>query len=284
VDRVLSPVRSGAVDDVSLVRVRGRELRVAVRRPDRPTTRTPLLLMNGIGAGLEFLQPLVDRLPPELEVIRFDVPGIGGSPLPLVPYHMWTLAPLIGELVRRLGHEQVDVLGFSWGGGLAQQFAVTSRRRCRRLVLAATSTGSLMVPGRPEVVARFLTPEPDVDAATALRLAGELYGGTVRNPGAATVEVLDLLGRTLHDSRRGYVYQLLAGAGWNTLPALGLIRQPTLIVAGEDDPIIPTVNATILHRGIPGSRLLLHPGGHLALVTEAAEIAPEVDRFLSGPA
>ena len=182
--------------------------------------------MNGIGAGLEFLQPFVDRLPPELEVIRFDVPGIGGSPMPLVPYHMWTLAPLVGELVRRLGHEQVDVLGFSWGGGLAQQFAVACRRRCRRLVLVATGTGSLMVPGRPEVLARFLTPPPDVDAATALRLAGEFYGGSARHPDAPTLEVLDLLSRTLRESRRGYVYQLLAGTGWNTLPALGLIRQP----------------------------------------------------------
>ena len=65
------------------------------------------VLMNGIGATIEVLQPFVDALPADLEVIRFDVPGIGGSPLPVVPYHMTTLAPLVGQLVRQLGHQRL---------------------------------------------------------------------------------------------------------------------------------------------------------------------------------
>ncbi len=268
-----------AGEEVREIALRGRRLRVSVRRASGgQAARTPLLLMNGIGASLELLQPFVDELPAGLEVVRFDVPGIGGSPLPVVPYHMATFAPLVGALVERLGYRRVDVLGFSWGGGLAQQFAVVQRRRCRRLVLAATGTGSLMVPGHPRVLAKMLTPRRHRDPDYARAIAGELYGGTMRTHPERAAEVLHAY--TRRGPRRGYYYQLLAGAGWSSLPALGLIRQPTLIVAGDDDPIVPAVNAKIMARGIPHARLHLYRGGHLAMLTEAAELAPVVDGFL----
>lgn len=260
--------------------VRGRRIRVAVRRAaGSGPARTPLLLMNGIGASIEVLQPFVDELPAELEVIRFDVPGIGGSPAPLVPYHMTTLAPLVGQLLRQLGHELVDVLGFSWGGGLAQQFAVSQAEHCRRLVLVGTGTGLIMVPGRPQVLAKMLTPRRHRDPEYVRRIAAELYGGTMRTRPERAARVLR--SGTPHGPERGYYYQLLAGFGWSTLPVLGLIRQPTLIVAGDDDPIIPTINAKIMQRGIPDARAHIYHGGHLALLTEADELAPVIDAFLA---
>src|SRR6188472_4748803 len=94
----------------------GRTLRVAVRPgtdPDVP----PLLLMNGIGASLEVLQPFVDALDRRRTVIRFDVPGVGGSPRPVVPYHLATFSPVLAGVLGRLGYDDpVDVLGLSWGG------------------------------------------------------------------------------------------------------------------------------------------------------------------------
>ncbi|MBC8093742.1 MAG: poly(3-hydroxyalkanoate) depolymerase [Pseudonocardia sp.] len=270
---------TGVSDDVFEVAVRGRRMRVSVRRAVGPGTRTPLLLMNGIGASLELLQPFVDELPPDLEVIRFDVPGIGGSPMPLLPYHMSTFAPTVGTLVKRLGYGEVDVMGFSWGGGLAQQFAAVQRRQCRRLVLAATGTGSLMVPARPSVLAKMMTPRRHRDPDYAREIAGEIYGGTMRTHPEQASEVLHTY--TRKGPKRGYYYQLLAGAGWSSLPGLPLIRQPTLIVAGDDDPIIPLVNARIMHAGIPNSRLHIYAGGHLALLTEAKELAPVIDDFLT---
>src|SRR5258708_17578488 len=111
-----------------------------------------------MGASLELVQPFVDALDPRREVVRFDMPGIGGSPGPVVPCHLWTLAPLLSGLLDQLGHQQADVLGVSWGGGLAQQFAVRCPSRVRRLVLVATSPGALMVPGHPRALLRVLTP------------------------------------------------------------------------------------------------------------------------------
>ena len=128
--------------------VSGRNLRVAVRRgnPKWP----PLLLCNGIGARLEMLEPLVSALEPEREVVRFDMTGIGGSPAPVIPYHMTTLAPLVTGLLDQLGYQRADVLGISWGGGLAQHLAVQSPGRVRRLVLDHPPAAAADPPARAD--------------------------------------------------------------------------------------------------------------------------------------
>ena len=259
--------------------VRGRRLRVVERVGDGSTP--PLLLLNGIGSSLELLGPFVDALHPSRGVIRFDVPGVGGSAAPRLPYHMTTFAPLVARLLDRLGHEQVDVLGISWGGGLAQQFAVQCRSRCRRLVLVATGTGALMVPARPRVLARMVSSRRHRDPAHAARIAASIYGGTMRAHPERAVDLLHT-GRSA-TSLRGYFYQLAAGSWWTTLPMLPLLRQPTLILAGDDDPIIPVANAKIMKRLLPNARLHVYHGGHLALVTEADQLAPRVEAFLDGP-
>jgi poly(3-hydroxyalkanoate) depolymerase len=258
----------------------GRALRVSVRPGTDPSV-TPLLLMNGIGASLEVLQPFVDALDGRRSVIRFDVPGVGGSPRPVVPYNLATFSPVVAGMLTRLGFPgQVDVLGLSWGGGLAQHFAVQNRSRVRRLVLTATATGSLMVPADPRVLAKMLTPRRHRDPDYARSIAGEIYGGTMRT-------APDRAARALHAEtrlgpRRGYYYQLAASTGWTSLPFLRLIRQPTLLVMGDDDPIIPAVNARIMARLIPDARLHLYKGGHIALVTEADRLAPVIEDFLDG--
>ena len=84
-------------------------------------------------------------------------------------------------------------------------------------------------------------------------------------------------------SKRGYLLQLLAGAGWSSLPGLPFVRQQTLILAGDDDPLIPLVNARILHRLLPNARLHVYSDGHLGLVTSADELAPRVATFLAIP-
>ncbi len=81
--------------------------------------------------------------------------------------------------------------------------------------------------------------------------------------------------------RTGYFLQLLAGVGWTSLPALPLIRQPTLILAGNDDPIIPLVNARIMRALLPHATLHVYDDGHLGLLTSADELGPLVSRFLT---
>ena len=258
------------------INVRGQRLRVFIRPGNG--TRTPLLLMNGVGVNLEVLQPFVDALDPAYEVIRFDVPGTGGSPAPRVPYRFWMHAWLVAEMLDQLGYRQVDVLGVSWGGALAQQFAFQYPRRCRRLILVSTGTGALMVPGRPSALAQLATPRRYQDPSQVERIAGETYGGKVRtNP-----EYARAFARSIRlGGQRGYFYQMLGGVGWTSLPWLCLLRQPTLILHGDDDPIVPLINAHILHRLIPNSRLYIFHDGHLGLGTSAREITPVIEQVLT---
>lgn len=237
----------------------------------------PLVLANGIGVPLEVLQPFVDALDPSIEVVRFDAPGVGGTPTPSVPLPYQAVARLLGQALDDLGYGEVDMLGISWGGGLAQQFAFQNPRRCRRLVLVATGTGTLMVPGAPHVLSKMLTPRRHQDPVYARTIAGTIYGGSLRDQ--ATDSPLEA--RAQGGSSRGYVYQLLGTAGWTSLPWLPMIRQPTLILAGADDPIVPLVNGRIMARLMPRAELHVYNDGHLGLITQAGELAGRVARFLS---
>ncbi|WP_423193434.1 poly(3-hydroxyalkanoate) depolymerase [Cupriavidus sp. H18C2] len=237
----------------------------------------PLLIFNGIGANLELLAPFVDALD-GVEVIIFDVPGAGGSPAPLLPYRLSNLCVMADKLLARLGYAgQVDVLGVSWGGALAQEFAHLYPARCRRLVLAATSPGVLMVPGRLSVLSKMIGARRYTDPDYLRRVGADIYGGAFRTDPS----LLDEHGHHMQPPRgRGYVYQLLATWGWSSLLWLGSLVQPTLVLHGSDDPIVPVVNARILASRIRDAALHVFEDGHLFLLTRAAEAAPMVLRFL----
>ncbi len=263
-----------------LVSVLGQQIRVEVRQGSG--TGVPLVLCNGIGASLEVLDPLVEQLDPGTTVVRFDVPGSGGSPDSPLPYGFPYLAAVLGRLLRKIGIDgRVDVLGLSWGGALAQQFAFQNPRRCRRLILVSTGTGALMIPGGPRILARMLTPRRFLDHEYAATIAGDIYGGTVRDDPSMIKQLFDR--QLMAGSRVGYLHQLLAGATWTSLFALPLVRQRTLIVAGLDDPIIPVVNARIMGRLLPHATVHLHGGGHVDLITNARELAPVIEAFRSQP-
>ncbi|HYR12690.1 MAG TPA: alpha/beta fold hydrolase [Mycobacterium sp.] len=257
-----------------LVSVLGQQIRVDVRQG----TGVPLVLCNGIGAAFEVFDPLLEHLNPDTTVVRFDVPGTGGSPVSPLPYGFPYLAVVLGRLLREVGITgPVDVLGLSWGGALAQQFAFQNPRRCRRLILVSTATGVIMVPGWPAVLAKMLTPRRFLDHQYAASIAGDLYGGTVRNDPSVVKQLFDR--QLMAGSWVGYLHQLLAGSVWTSIFALPLVRQETLIIAGLDDPIIPVANAKIMSRLLPHATVHLHPGGHVDLITNATALAPVIEMF-----
>jgi poly(3-hydroxyalkanoate) depolymerase len=261
--------------DIGLHEIEGQTLRVGVRRGDE--ARPPLLLFNGIGANIELVAPFLEALDGP-EAIVFDVPGVGGSPSPWLPYRPSTLARLSAQLLDKLGHDQVDVLGVSWGGALAQQFAFQQGRRCRRLVLVATSPGHLMVPGKLTVLLKMATPRRYKDADYMKRIAGDIYGGALRG---SPELVRKHLRHVRWSSDYGYYLQLVACFGWTSLPWLRLLAQPTLVMTGTDDPLVPLVNGRILASLIPDARLVTIDDGHLFLVTSAREAAVTISGFLS---
>jgi poly(3-hydroxyalkanoate) depolymerase len=262
--------------DVRTLKLNGQSLRVAIRpgQAEQP----PLLLFNGVGANLELLAPFVAVLDRAIPVLTFDVPGVGGSPTPRLPYRFSGLARLGQELLPKLGYQKAaDVLGVSWGGAVAQQFARSFPTGCRRLILAATSAGAIMVPGKLSTIAKLVSPRRYLDADYLRQIGAELYGGAYRKDPGRLEEVVRHI---KPPAGLGYAYQLLAGAGWSSLPWLHRLAQPTLILHGNDDPIVPLINAKILAALIPAARLHVIDDGHLFLVSRAREIAPIVNKFL----
>lgn len=253
------------------------KLRVGIR----PGRGTPLLAFNGIGANMELVGPFLAEFR-DVETIIFDVPGAGKSPPPPLPYRPFHMARLARQLLDQLGYSgEVDVLGVSWGGGLAQQFAIQYPKRVRRLILAATSMGgATMVPGRPSVLLKMVDPRRYTDRSYMRRIAPQIYGGELRrNPEAIKLFTDHARG----GDRRGYRYQLLSMLGWSSLPWLWRIHHPTLLLAGSDDPLVPLVNARLHAKLLRDARLRVIDDGHLFLLTRAREMAALVHEFLSAP-
>jgi poly(3-hydroxyalkanoate) depolymerase len=237
----------------------------------------PLLLFNGIGANWQLARPFLDALTSTTAII-FDVPGVGGSPRPLLPYRPSTLARLAAGLVAELAYAEIDVAGLSWGGGIAQQFAHQYPKLCRRLVLAATAPGVTMVPASLSVLRKMATPRRYTDKDYMSKIAADIYGGAFRKDPS-------LIGQhaaAMHGARKlGYLYQLLAVTGWTSLPWLWSLRQPTLVLMGRDDPLVPPINGRILAGLIPNAELRMIDDGHLFMVTRPAETAALIEAFLA---
>ena len=266
--------------DISLEQLGGRTLRVARWRMDRASEHPPLLFFNGIGANIEAVAPLAEALT-ERPFIMFDMPGTGGSPDPVVPYNAVTMSLCANELLIRDDIAQVDVMGVSWGGAMAQHFALQHRGKVRRLVLAATTPGMLMVPGKLSALSKMADPRRYVDAAFMERHFKTLYGGAV--DGADELGS-GHIGRITPPSKRGYLYQLLAMIGWTSLPALPFLRQETLIMMGGDDAIVPVINGRLLKALIPHARLeVFEGGGHLFMLSHREQTLSSLRAFLDEP-
>jgi poly(3-hydroxyalkanoate) depolymerase len=258
----------------AFVEAGGLRLRVGRRGSGRP-----LLLITGIGAHLDMWAPFA-RHAGERELIAFDPPGAGLSQRPRLPLRMGSLAEVVRALLDELRLERVDVLGYSWGGGLAQELARRAPDRVRRLVLCATGPGLGGTPPRPLAALLLATParyyHPRLLALTVPHIAG---GRMAREPGVLAAHADQRLRRP--PDPLGYAYQLYAAAGWSSLPWLKRLPHPTLVVAGDQDPSVPLRNARLLAARVPDARLhVVKDGGHLFLLDEPENVAGTIRAFL----
>tara|TARA_B100001179_G_scaffold212970_1_gene181268 strand:+ start:600 stop:1505 length:906 start_codon:yes stop_codon:yes gene_type:complete len=260
--------------EVSLEHIDGMELRVARWRLDKPSEHPPLLFFNGIGANIEAVAPLAEALG-ERGFIMFDMPGTGESSDPVLPYNPFTMSWTAMNLLERFGLDVVDVMGMSWGGTMAQHFALQHSRHVRRVVLAATSPGMLMIPGDPRMLAQMADPF----SAMNEMLLNEYR--TAMDNADESKRARNSIGNITPPSSIGYFYQLMALAGWTSLPALPFLDKPVLVMMGENDPIVPLSNGQLLARSIPGARLEVFEGaGHLFLMTHPGKALALLREFL----
>jgi pimeloyl-ACP methyl ester carboxylesterase len=241
----------------------------------------PLLMIMGIGGNLDMWQPLAARLTGR-QLIMFDFPGTGASAASFLPPTMGANALFTRSLLHALGYDRVDVLGYSWGGVLAQHLALQHRRSVGRLVLAATTVGLGGVPPSLQVASRMLTPRRYYSREYFQKVAAQVYGGRFRHD--AELTNAEASRRIAHPpGLTGYAAQLLALLGYSTAPGLPFIAAQTLVLGGDDDPIVPTANQRILASLIRDSELKILPGaGHLFLFDSSDVAAPLINRFLEG--
>lgn len=203
----------------------------------------PLFLVPGIGCSADMWEPFIHYFP-NRHIVSFDAPGAGRSSVPLYPVSVPALAALAAAVLDSRRVDCTDVLGFSYGGAIAQQLAYDYPERVSRLVLAATNCGLGSYWSSPGALAVMPTP---------LRFYGSY----------------------------GYAMQLLGSYGWSSWSFLPHIRHETLVVCGDDDPLVPLVNARMLADRIPRATLeVVERAGHLVLWDEPERVAPQIGQFV----
>jgi poly(3-hydroxyoctanoate) depolymerase len=259
------------VSDVQL-RIRGLRIHAQICGEGEP-----LLLYSGIWGEVGLWERLLPHLS-GFRTIAFDPPGIGRSQMPTFPLTMPALARFGTAVLDELGIDSAHMLGASFGGALAQQTAISHPERLRRLVLVSTSFGGFAKPGSLTAFWHFIHPR-SYHPQRLERVAGSMFGGRLRQEPE--------LVRSMHIRRPtntlAVMYRLAPLFGWTSLPWLWTIRHPTLVIAGDDDPITPLFNHRVIAAMVPGARLhVVRGGGHLALLDSAPEIGPVVASFLRG--
>ena len=243
-----------------------------------PGAGRPLLLINGLGANIEMWRPLRRALAGR-PTIAFDAPGTGGSPTPRAPLGINQLAQLVSASVDQLGFGDVDLLGYSFGGAVAQVVARRDPGRVKRLVLAASTSGWGGLSIHPLAVAALATP-----ARYYLGRRGDGMNRIAFGDGRqARFDNLDAARSALPPSTLGYWWQLLAIAFWSSHGWLDQISEDTLVIVGDRDRAAPVANSKALAERIPHARLEVVEGaGHLMLMSDDVDdVARTIDDFLA---
>ena len=260
----------------SAERIAHRELRLGGRRIHAQIRGEgePLLMYSPIWAEAGVWEPLLPYLS-GFRTIAFDLPGIGRSPMPALPMSMQALASVGAALLDELGIESAHVLGASFGGAVAQHMAICYPSRVRRLVLASTSFGTFAIPGHPTALWHII--HPGSHRGRMEEIAGDTFGGRLRT----APELARAMPICSPPNIRTALHNMAPLLGWTSLPWLWAIRQPTLVICGDDDPIAPQLNHRILAAFIPHAQLhAIEGGGHLMLMDSPARVGPIITSFL----
>ena len=239
----------------------------------------PLLLVPGLGNNIEMWAPFIEQFP-KRRVIRLDAPGTGLSSTPLCPVPVPALADLLVSVLDNRGIESTDVVGFSYGGAIAQQLAFDHPARVRRLVLAATNCGIGAFPGWLPAVTGLATPLRYYSPTFFDRTAAATFGGVTARDASVRSRMIEAR-RSHPPSADGYALQLLGIVGWSSWHFLRSIPHETLVICGDDDPLVPVANAQQLAERIPNATIEIVAGaGHLFLWDDAQNLGRRIGRFL----
>ncbi len=245
----------------------------------------PLFVLHG-GPGMEsnYFRPYLEPLEDDFRLVYIDQPGQGLSERlpPGVPYSMPGAVAALDRLRAQLGFDRIVLLGHSYGGFIAQLYALAHPDRLTALILVDTAPSYEYNPEANQNIQRFGTSEqrrvvPGLSNDERIRRVFALYFDPPDQ--AAADAFMDKVILSAEAWR-----QLIATREFRTFdtrPRLGEIRTPTLVVVGENDLITTARQARIIAASIPGARLQVFPNtGHNPFVEEPAAFNAAVRAFV----
>lgn len=239
----------------------------------------PLLLVHGLGAPLDLWEPLIERLD-GYTIITLDNPGSGASTVPWPPWFISRYAETLDAVLDELGFDQVDVLGLSFGGMVCQEFAHRYPDRVRRLILAGTTAGIGVTFGDPLALSVLATPLRYYSRAYMAMVAPLLYGGEAEGDNELVAKQYELR-HEMRPSLQGYFAQLATASTFSSFWYLPGLRVPTMVLAGDADPITNPLTCRVLAQRICGSEYReVKGGGHLFLMEKPTVSARYIRDFL----
>ncbi|CAM2069827.1 Alpha/beta fold hydrolase [Sulfidibacter corallicola] len=242
----------------------------------------PLLLIGGLGNRLEVWHDIRPHLAKRFRVVVFDHRGLGRSPDREGPVTVATMAEDAAEVMARQGFERYHVAGISLGSFAAQALALAHPDRVRNLVLISSSMGGpTHVPPDAEVLQFFQT-SATMPREEAVRkgLALALHPSFAE---AAPERLAALVSRESSYTPPPAVIQrqVMAGLMFNHIDRVAQIAQPTLVIHGDGDRVVPPINGEKLAKALPKGRwLVLERGGHLCIIDQAEPLANAMITFL----
>ncbi len=242
----------------------GLKIRYEIRGQGDPVA----LIMGFSGSSRTWGEPFIAGMERSFQLVLIDNRGTGESDKPDRP---WTLADMAADVGTVLDHAKINrahIFGISMGGMIAQEFALAFAPKVRGLVLGCTNCGTSQSVQAPAEVVAKLIPEPGASADEQLRRAFSVACGTAFNNSERGRQfirgIIAEIGKYPLTPQHTFNRQMMAIQGFDSHARLGEIKAPTLIIHGDDDAIVPFVNAEILNKAIAGSKVhAINEAGHM---------------------
>jgi len=224
------------------------------------------IFFNGSGASIETTGPLINALAKTMQIAVHDQRGLGASSVPDGPYTMAQYAEDGAALLRHIGWNSCIVIGISFGGMVAQEFAVTYPDMTDKLVLLCTSAGGAAGSSYPLHELSSLPVAERLDAMLRImdtRFDQEWFASHPSD--AEVVRILRERGQVEKspDRVRGERLQMEARVGHDVADRLANVTAPTFVLAGRFDGIAPPSNSYEIAARIPDAVVSLYEGGHM---------------------
>jgi pimeloyl-ACP methyl ester carboxylesterase len=242
-----------------------------------------LLFVNGSTSTLSRVGPMLDNYAKYFDVLAHDQRGLGKTEIPPGPYEMADYAADIAGLLDAVAWHSCRILGGSFGGMVAQEFAVTWPERVERLALMCTSPGGAYA-SYPLHTLDELPAEERMNRSRLLmdtRFTPEWLATHEQDRVLVEMIGTDYGSESTGETRRGERAQLDARSRFDCIDRLDRITCPTLVAAGRYDGIAPLENAELIAERIPDAELRVYEGGHVFFQQDRSA-GRDVIAFLTG--